>query len=171
MRSPVQAGTLYIVSTPIGNLDDITYRAVHVLGGVDIIAAEDTRKTQILLRHIGVSKPLVSHYSYNERRRIPELLARLHEGKSIAVVTDAGTPGISDPAFALIRGAINEGIDVIPVPGASAVIPALVVSGLSTDRFVFEGFLPVKKGRRTHLDRRGLPDASPGREPHARGPG
>jgi 16S rRNA (cytidine1402-2'-O)-methyltransferase len=149
MSETIQPGALYIVSTPIGNLDDITLRAIKILSGVDFVAAEDTRKTKFLLDHLQITKPLVSYYSYNESRRVPELLERLAQGKSVAVVTDAGTPGISDPAFLLIRAAIERSIRVIPIPGATAAIAALVVSGLPTDRFVFEGFLPVKKGRKT----------------------
>jgi 16S rRNA (cytidine1402-2'-O)-methyltransferase len=152
MSETIEPGVLYIVSTPIGNLDDITLRAIRILQGVDLIAAEDTRKTKVLLDHLKIAKPLLSYYSYNEPRRTPELVRLLNEGKAIALVTDAGTPGISDPAFALIRSTLEEGRRVVPVPGASAVLPALIVSGLPTDRFVFEGFLPVKKGRRTRLD-------------------
>ncbi len=147
-----EPGALYIVSTPIGNLGDITRRAVEILGGVDLIAAEDTRKTGFLLEHLCITKPLVSYYSYNEHRRVPELIARLKAGSSVAVVTDAGTPGVSDPAFGVIREALAAGITVIPVPGASALLAALVVSGLPMDRFVFEGFLPAKKGRKTRFE-------------------
>jgi 16S rRNA (cytidine1402-2'-O)-methyltransferase len=153
MSEQIVPGALYVVSTPIGNLDDITRRAVNVLSGVDAIAAEDTRTTRFLLNHLSIVKPLISYFSYNERRRVPELLERLESGRSVAVVTDAGTPGISDPAHALIQEAVRHGIRVIPVPGASALLPALVVSGLPTDRFVFEGFLPVKKGRKTRFER------------------
>jgi 16S rRNA (cytidine1402-2'-O)-methyltransferase len=153
MTTVVEPGALYIVSTPIGNLDDITHRAVNVLGAVDLIAAEDTRTTRVLLNHLGIKAHMVSHYSYNESHRIPQLIDQLKQGRSVAVVTDAGTPGISDPAFGIIRRAIEEGIRVFPVPGASALLSALVVSGLPTDRFVFEGFLPLKKGRRRVLDR------------------
>jgi len=152
MSETIQPGALYIVSTPIGNLGDITQRAVDILGRVDLIAAEDTRKTGFLLEHLCITKPLVSYFSYNERRRVPELITKLKAGTSVAVVTDAGTPGISDPAFSIIREAVTEGIRVISVPGASAVLAALVVSGLPMDRFVFEGFLPVKKGRKTRLE-------------------
>jgi 16S rRNA (cytidine1402-2'-O)-methyltransferase len=152
MSETIQSGTLYVVSTPIGNLDDITRRAVFILGGVDLIAAEDTRTTRILLDHLGIEKPLVSYFMHNEMRRIPELLQKLAHGLSVAVVTDAGTPGISDPAFALIRAAVEQDTRVIPIPGASAVLAGLVASGLPTDRFVFEGFLPHKKGRKTRLD-------------------
>jgi 16S rRNA (cytidine1402-2'-O)-methyltransferase len=151
MSETIQAGALYIVSTPIGNLSDISERALTILRGVDLIAAEDTRTSKILLDHFSIHKPLISYHGYNERRRAPELVRRLKEGASVAVVTDAGTPGISDPASVVIREAIAAGITVIPVPGASAILAALTVSGLPTDRFVFEGFLPVKKGRKTRL--------------------
>ncbi|MBI3111083.1 MAG: 16S rRNA (cytidine(1402)-2'-O)-methyltransferase [Ignavibacteriales bacterium] len=149
MSSETSPGTLYLVATPIGNLDDITYRAVKVLSSVDLVAAEDTRKTKILLDHYGIVKPMVSYFNYNERQRAPQLIARLLHGESIAVVSDAGTPGISDPAFYLVREALAQSIPIIPIPGASAFISALIVSGLPTDRFVFEGFLPQKKGRKT----------------------
>jgi 16S rRNA (cytidine1402-2'-O)-methyltransferase len=152
MSEVIERGTLYLVSTPIGNLDDITLRAIKILGGVDLIAAEDTRKTKFLLDHLIIKKPLLSYYSYNEARRTPELIAKLDEGKSVALVTDAGTPGISDPAFGLIEAALDHGLRVIPIPGANAVLPALIVSGLPTDRFVFEGFLPVKKGRKKKFE-------------------
>lgn len=149
MSETATAGTLYVVSTPIGNLDDITLRAIAILGSVELIAAEDTRKTLFLLNHLGISKPVLSYYSYNEARRVPELIEKLARGASIAVVTDAGTPGISDPASLLVRAAIERSIPVVPIPGASAILPAIVASGLPTDAFVFEGFLPSKKGRRT----------------------
>jgi 16S rRNA (cytidine1402-2'-O)-methyltransferase len=152
MSETIEPGVLYIVSTPIGNLDDITLRAIKVLSGVDLVAAEDTRKTKILLDHLSISKPMLSYYSYNETRRVPELLQKLGEGKSIALVTDAGTPGISDPAFAIIKAALDHRLKVLPIPGASAVLPALVASGLPTERFVFEGFLPVKKGRKSKFE-------------------
>jgi 16S rRNA (cytidine1402-2'-O)-methyltransferase len=152
MSETIQAGALYIVSTPIGNLDDISLRAIKVLGGVDLVAAEDTRTSRVLLDHLSITKPLVSFHSYNESRRTPELVERLAGGASIALVTDAGTPGISDPAYSLIRAAIDHGCTIIPVPGASAVLPALIASGLPMDRFVFEGFLPTKKGRKTKFE-------------------
>ena len=152
MSETIQSGALYVVGTPIGNLDDISLRAIRILGSVDIIAAEDTRTTRVLLKHLSIDKPLISHHSYNETRRAPEILGMLRLGKSVAVVSDAGTPGISDPASLIIRRALAEGIPVIPIPGASAILPALLLSGLPTDRFVFEGFLPVKKGRRTRLE-------------------
>lgn len=152
MSETIQPGALYIVSTPIGNLDDISRRALAILEGVDLIAAEDTRKSRFMLEHFSIRKPLVSYYGYNEHRRSPELVRKLKEGRSVAVITDAGTPGISDPASVVIREAVAAGVTVIPVPGASALLAALVVSGLPTDRFVFEGFLPVKKGRKTRLE-------------------
>ncbi len=147
----VRPRTLYVVSTPIGNLEDISDRALRVLREVDLIAAEDTRTTGNLLRHFGVRKPMVSYFSRNEQRRVPELVAKLTDGSSIAVVSDAGTPGISDPAARLISASIAAGIPIVAVPGASAILPALIVSGLPIDSFVFEGFLPVKKGRSTAL--------------------
>jgi 16S rRNA (cytidine1402-2'-O)-methyltransferase len=151
MSETIQHGVLYIVSTPIGNLEDITHRAATILAGVDLIAAEDTRTTRILLNHLGIDKPLVSYFLHNEVRRVPELVDRLRQGNAVALVTDAGTPGISDPAYALIRAALQHEIRVIPVPGASALLAALVASGLPTERFVFEGFLPHKKGRKSRI--------------------
>jgi len=152
MTEQIQGGALYVVSTPIGNLGDITHRAAHVLAGVDLIAAEDTRTSRILLDHLGIRTPLVSYHSHNEDRRARELIRHLRDGKSVAVVTDAGTPGVSDPAHAVITEALAHGVRVIPVPGASALLAALVASGLPMDRFAFEGFLPVKKGRSTRLN-------------------
>ena len=153
LRIPnLTAGTLYIVSTPIGNLEDVTYRAIKVLSAVDLIAAEDTRTTRILLDRYNISKPMVSYFSYNETRRTPELIQHLLDGKSIALVSDAGTPGISDPAFRIVASAIENSIPIVPIPGPSALLPALVASGLPTESFVFEGFLPVKKGRKTKLE-------------------
>ncbi len=152
MANDIQPGTLYVVSTPIGNLEDLTFRALSVLRGVDLIAAEDTRTTIVLLRHYEISKPLLSYHSFNEARRTPELVDKLAAGSSIALVSDAGTPGISDPAYRVIRGALDRGLPVVAIPGAAALLPALVTSGLPMDRFVFEGFLPVKKGRRTRLE-------------------
>jgi len=148
----MSSGTLYLVATPIGNLEDITYRAVNTLLSVDLIAAEDTRKTKILLDRYNISKPMLSYYNFNERQRAPELIGKLLAGQSIAVVSDAGTPGISDPAFYLVRAAIEQAIPVVPIPGPSAFIAALVVSGLPTESFVFEGFLPQKKGRKTKFE-------------------
>jgi 16S rRNA (cytidine1402-2'-O)-methyltransferase len=145
-------GILYIVATPIGNLDDITRRAVHILADADAVVAEDTRKTSILLRHLAISKPLISYHTRNERRRLPELISRLHGGESLAFVSDAGTPGISDPGYLVVRECIREGIPVVPIPGASALLAGLTVSGLPMDRFVFEGFLPHRKGRKTRIE-------------------
>lgn len=145
-------GTLYIVATPIGNLDDITYRAVKVLSSVDLIAAEDTRKTRILLDHYSISKPMLSYFDHNEKFRATQLVEKLLTGQSVALVSDAGTPGISDPAYRIVRESIDRGISVVPIPGASALLAALVVSGLPMNSFVFEGFLPLKKGRRTRLE-------------------
>ncbi len=145
-------GTLYIVSTPIGNLDDITFRAVKTLSSVDLIAAEDTRKTKILLDHYNISKPMISYFDHNEKFRASQLIERLLAGQSVALVSDAGTPGISDPAYRIVRESIGNGIAVVPIPGASALLAALVVSGLPMNSFAFEGFLPLKKGRRTKLE-------------------
>ena len=153
MAEEVINGALYVVATPIGNLEDITLRALRILKSVDIIAAEDTRKTRILLNHYGIQKELLSYYQFNESKRIPEIIKILKSGKSVAVVSDAGTPGISDPAYRLVKKAIEEKIRIIPIPGASAFLSALVVSGLPTDSFVFEGFLPHKKGRKTKLEK------------------
>lgn len=152
MEEAVQRGTLYVVSTPIGNLEDITLRAVKILSAVDLIAAEDTRTTKVLLGRYNISKPMLSYFSHNERRRAPEILERLEAGASIALVSDAGTPGISDPAYVLITQALERGIPVVPIPGPAALMAALVVSGLRTDSFVFEGFLPIKKGRKSKLE-------------------
>jgi 16S rRNA (cytidine1402-2'-O)-methyltransferase len=153
VNEEIKSGALYIVPTPIGNLGDITLRALHVLGGVDLIAAEDTRTTKFLLDHYQIQKPLLSFFSQNEHIRVPQIIDRLNEGKSIALVSDAGTPGISDPAYSIINAAIDNSITIIPLPGATAFIPALVASGFSTHSFVFEGFLPHKKGRKTKLEK------------------
>ena len=147
----VKPGTLYLVSTPIGNLRDISLRALDVLKGVDLIAAEDTRTSKVLLNHYDVQTALTSHHDHNKERVTPTLIAKLRGGSSIAVITDAGTPGVSDPAFYLVREAIKDNIIIEAIPGATAFVPALVLSGLPTDRFVFEGFLPPKKGRHTRL--------------------
>jgi 16S rRNA (cytidine1402-2'-O)-methyltransferase len=141
-------GTLYVVATPIGNLEDITLRALRVLKSVDLIAAEDTRHTRKLLTHHGISRPLVSYHDHNKIRQAPHLLALLQQGQSVALVTDAGTPGISDPAYYLLQTLLPHAIPVVPIPGPTAAIAALSVAGLPTDRFVFEGFLPTKSGRR-----------------------
>lgn len=142
---------LYLVPTPIGNLKDITLRAIEVLKEVDLILAEDTRNTSHLLNHYQISKPLSPYHQHNEHKIVQHLVRQLQEGKNMAVVTDAGTPGISDPAFLLVRECIKEGIKVECLPGATAFVPALVNSGIPTNRFVFEGFLPIKKGRQTLL--------------------
>lgn len=142
------SGRLFVVATPIGNLADITLRALRVLSSVDVIAAEDTRTTKKLLSHHGVSTPLVSYHEHNESVRTPELLARLREGGTVAVVSEAGTPSISDPGYRLVEAAIDAGVDVEPVPGPSALLAALVCSGLPTDAFVFEGFLPRRPSQR-----------------------
>ncbi|MEX0873523.1 MAG: 16S rRNA (cytidine(1402)-2'-O)-methyltransferase [Actinomycetota bacterium] len=141
-------GRLFVVATPIGNLADITLRAVRVLGEVDLVAAEDTRTTRKLLSHHGIRTPLVSYHEHNEAVRTPELLNRIEKGESIAIVSEAGTPSISDPGYRLIREAIAAGVAVEPVPGASALLAAVVVSGLPSDAFVFEGFLPRRAGER-----------------------
>ncbi len=139
---------LYIVSTPIGNLGDITYRAVEVLKSVDIIACEDTRKTKILTSHYGIRTPLTSYYEYNKNSKGDYLLRLLKEGKEIALVSDAGTPGISDPGYSLIKTVLDEGIKVVSIPGPTALASALSLSGFPTHNFFFEGFLPVKSGPR-----------------------
>ena len=144
-----RTGVLYIVGTPIGNLEDITLRALKTLAEVDLIAAEDTRRTRKLLsRREIVGKRLESYHDHNKEARTPGLLRRLEQGESVALVTDAGTPGLSDPGYYLVKRAIEAGIDVVPIPGPSALTAALSSSGLPTDRFAFEGFLPVKSGRR-----------------------
>ena len=153
MQASTTRGSLFLVSTPIGNLEDITLRALRVLKEVDLVAAEDTRRTGLLLRHYGISNRLDSYHDHNKARRTPVLLNRLRNGAHIAVVSDAGTPGISDPAYYLVRRAVESEIPVIPIPGATAAIAALTVSGLPTDRFVFEGFLPVRKGRKKRLEK------------------
>jgi 16S rRNA (cytidine1402-2'-O)-methyltransferase len=144
-------GTLYLVSTPIGNLQDITLRALHVLKSVDIIAAEDTRVTKILLNRYDIEKKLLSFHSYNQKNQLAKLLKCLKNNQSLALVSDAGTPGISDPAYILVKACVDEKINIIPIPGASALLAAIVVSGLPINRFVFEGFLPLKKGRHRKL--------------------
>ena len=142
------AGTLYLVSTPIGNLEDITHRAVRLLGEVELIACEDTRHTRKLLNHYGIKTRTISYHEHNERERAAELLKLIESGADVAIVSDAGTPGISDPGFRLARLAIEGGVRVVPVPGASALITALVASGMPTDEFFFGGFLPARSGAR-----------------------
>lgn len=154
MAGSVEKGVLYVVATPIGNLDDITYRAVHVLANVDLIACEDTRHTRKLLDHYAIDRPTISYHEHNEQERAEELLQKLVQGMSIAQVSDAGMPGIADPGYRVIRLAIEHGIPVRPVPGPSALMTALVGSGLATDSFEFHGFLPSKSGqRRTALEK------------------
>ncbi|KIE41323.1 16S rRNA (cytidine(1402)-2'-O)-methyltransferase [Geobacter anodireducens] len=141
-------GILYIIATPIGNLEDITYRAVRILGEVDLIAAEDTRHTRKLLTRYGITKPLTSYFDHNKSLKGEYLLGRLRDGQSVALVTDAGTPCISDPGYQLVRDAAGEGIPVVPVPGPSAFVAALSAAGLPTDSFIFEGFLPSREKKR-----------------------
>ena len=141
-------GVLYLVATPIGNLGDVSFRAVEVLKSVDEIACEDTRHSKILLNHYGIQKPTVSYHNFSEKTRTPQIVEQLKQGKNVALVSDAGTPGVADPGYRLVQMAIQEGIRIESIPGPSAFLAALSVSGLPTDRFVFEGFLPVKSGAR-----------------------
>ena len=145
-------GTLFIVSTPIGNLEDITFRAVSTLNSVSLIAAEDTRRSKVLLSRYTINTKMVSYFEHNKFQRISQIEGILSDGKDVAVITDAGTPAISDPAYKLVRKAIEIGSRVEAVPGPSAVLAALVSSGLPTDRFLFEGFLPPKKGRKKRIE-------------------
>jgi len=142
---------LYVVPTPIGNLRDMTFRAAEVLGMVDLILSEDTRESRKLLNHYKINTPLQSHHKFNEHRSVGAICSKIEAGTSIALISDAGTPAISDPGFLLVRTCIRRGIEVETLPGATAFVPALVNSGLPCDRFVFEGFLPPKKGRRKRL--------------------
>ena len=142
---------LYLVPTPIGNLQDFTYRAVEVLNTVDFILAEDTRTSSKLLKHYNISKPLTALHQHNEHKSLDKIIDKLNSGSTIALVSDAGTPGISDPGFLLVRACVENNIDVECLPGATAFVPALVSSGFPCDKFVFEGFLPHKKGRQTRL--------------------
>jgi 16S rRNA (cytidine1402-2'-O)-methyltransferase len=142
------SGTLFVVATPIGNLEDITLRALRVLREVDLVACEDTRRTRALLSHFDIHKPTVSYYEHNKLTRGPQLLRDLAGGRSIALVTDAGTPGICDPGVLLVREARAQGVAIVPVPGPCAIVTALSASGLAADGFVFDGFLPVKPGKR-----------------------
>lgn len=144
-------GKLYLVPTPVGNMDDITLRAIKVLGSVSVVLAEDTRRAGILLKHLGIEARLLSHHKFNEHKTAEMLAARLAAGEDMALVSDAGTPAISDPGFLLVREAVAKGADVECLPGATAFVPALVCSALPCDRFVFEGFLPQKKGRKTRI--------------------
>jgi 16S rRNA (cytidine1402-2'-O)-methyltransferase len=153
IKNPVSTPALYLVATPIGNLEDITFRAVRTLKEVDVIACEDTRQTQKLLNHYGIATRTISYHEHNEMTRAPELVKEMQEGASVALVTDAGMPGISDPGYRLISLAIRHHLPVVPIPGASAFLAALVASGLRTDSFRFSGFLPAKRGeRRTALE-------------------
>ena len=142
---------LYVVPTPIGNMKDMTFRAIETLQNVDFILAEDTRKTGILLKHFNISKPMESFHKFNEHKRLESVIDKIKSGKTAAIVSDAGTPAISDPGFLIVREALANDIEVETLPGATAFVPALVNSGLPCERFVFEGFLPVKKGRQTKL--------------------
>lgn len=145
-------GTLYIVPTPVGNMEDMTLRAIRILKEVDVVLAEDTRTSGILLKHFDIKNQLMSHHKFNEHGTSAGIVQRLLAGQNIALISDAGTPGISDPGFFLVREAVKAGIEVQTLPGATAFVPALVSSGLPCDRFAFEGFLPQKKGRQTKLE-------------------
>ena len=145
-------GTLFLVSTPIGNLEDITFRAINILNSVDLIAAEDTRRSKILLSKYEIDTKMISYFDHNKFQRLQQIEQILKNNKDVAVVTDAGTPAVSDPAYKLVRKAIEIGCKVESIPGASAVLAALVCSGLPTDRFLFEGFLPPKKGRKKRIE-------------------
>ena len=144
-------GTLYIVPTPVGNMEDMTYRAVRILKEVDVVLAEDTRTSGILLKHFDIHNHLLSHHKFNEHGTSSGIVQRLLAGENVALISDAGTPGISDPGFFLVREAVRAGVEVQCLPGATAFVPALVSSGLPCDRFAFEGFLPQKKGRQTKI--------------------
>lgn len=144
-------GKLYVVPTPVGNLDDITFRALRVLKEADLILAEDTRTSGILLKHFEIKKPMLSHHKFNEHQTVESVVNRIRGGETVAVISDAGTPGISDPGFLVVRECVRADIEVQCLPGATAFVPALVSSGLPCDKFCFEGFLPQKKGRQTRL--------------------
>ncbi len=145
------SGKLILVPTPIGNLEDITLRAINVLKSADLVLAEDTRVSSKLMRHFEIDKKLIPHHKFNEHKALHNIISKLQEGDTIALISDAGTPGISDPGFLLVRACVENNINVECLPGATALIPALAVSGLPTDKFVFEGFLPQKKGRQKRL--------------------
>ena len=147
-----QETCLYVVPTPIGNLEDITIRAINILKSVDVILAEDTRTSGKLLKHHGISRRLQSYHIFNEHKSVVQLTKRMKEGEKMALISDAGTPSISDPGFLLIRECLQAGVAIECLPGATAFVPALVKSGLPSDKFVFEGFLPTKKGRKTRLE-------------------
>jgi 16S rRNA (cytidine1402-2'-O)-methyltransferase len=146
-----KAGKLFVVPTPVGNLDDMTFRSLEVLKRVDFVLAEDTRTSGNLLRHFGIAKPMFAHHKFNEHRTLMSIIEKLAAGQTAALVSDAGTPSISDPGFLIVRECISHDIEVECLPGATALIPALVNSGFPSDRFCFEGFLPLKKGRQTRL--------------------
>ncbi len=150
-RERSETPVLYLVPTPIGNLEDVTLRALRILKEVDLIACEDTRTSGIFLSHYGITTPKTSYHEHNEARKTPRLIERMQAGQSVALISDAGAPGISDPGFYLVRACLEAGIRVAPLPGATAFVPALTASGLPSERFVFEGFLPVKKGRQTRM--------------------
>ena len=145
-------GILYIVPTPVGNMEDMTLRAIRTLKEVDVVLAEDTRTSGILLKHFDIHRPLLSHHKFNEHGTSQQVVERLLAGQNVALISDAGTPGISDPGFFLVREAVRAGIEVQTLPGATAFVPALVSSGLPCDRFLFEGFLPQKKGRKSRIE-------------------
>lgn len=147
----MESGILYVVATPIGNLEDITLRALRILSEVDIIAAEDTRTTGNLLRHYNIKKPLTSYFEHNEQFKTPALVRRMLEGNSVALVSEAGTPGISDPGYRIVTEALGHGIPVVPIPGPCAAVTALSIGGLPLHRFAFEGFLPPKSGKRKNF--------------------
>lgn len=142
---------LYIIPTPIGNLEDITLRALRLLKEVDVVYAEDTRTSQVLLKHFGIERKLYSHHKFNEHQSVEAVVRQIEAGQSVALISDAGTPGISDPGFLLVRKCVESGVEVETLPGATAFVPALVQSGFPCDRFCFEGFLPQKKGRKKRL--------------------
>jgi 16S rRNA (cytidine1402-2'-O)-methyltransferase len=145
-------GKLFVVPTPVGNLEDMTFRAIRVLKEADLILAEDTRTSGILLKHFEIKNSMISHHKFNEHKTVEGIVNRLLAGETIALISDAGTPGISDPGFLLVRESVKSGVEVQCLPGATAFVPALVCSGLPSEKFVFEGFLPQKKGRQTRLN-------------------
>lgn len=145
-------GKLYVVPTPVGNLEDMTFRAIKVLKEVDLILAEDTRTSGVLMKHFEIKKPMLSHHKFNEHKTVDSVVSRIKAGENVALVSDAGTPAISDPGFLIVRECVRNGVDVQCLPGATAFVPAIVSSGLPNDRFCFEGFLPQKKGRMSRLN-------------------
>lgn len=149
----METTALYVVPTPIGNLEDITIRALTILKSVDVILAEDTRSSGVLLKHFEISKPLMSYHIFNEHKQVEQIVRRLERGETMALISDAGTPAISDPGYLLVRQCLESDVKIECLPGATAFVPALVKSGLPTDSFVFEGFLPHKKGRKTKLEK------------------